>query len=486
MSGFEELMAEVAERQRFELRRLGMRAEIERRLAAGPAPAARLGLVRPMALAGALAAAAVVLFAVGAHRERTASLSFDVGDPGHPGRAGDVIEPAAAGTSLVFSDGSRVEVAAGARARVDALTDDGATVTLVDGAVDVSVVHRALTRWQIRAGDYRVQVTGTRFAVAWQARAGALDVRLFEGAVVVTGPGVAGGSSRVVAGQRLHVTSGGGSELRDEPAAPIGSHAQAPPPPAAPASPRGAAPRAQGARESALRDVASRGPRGKRAQSGRVSLALNAPAVSGGEAGAASREMAANRAAEPLASATPIAPTAPSFASPAPPRASGSANAGTSSARAPADWRVLAARGRYHDALRAAVAANFDDQCKRLPSDELLLLGDVARLDGDAARASHAYDVALTRFPDADRTTFALGVVAFESRHDYADAARWFDRYLRDHPRGPLATAAAGRLMESYSRGGDAARARTAARAYLREHPQGPHAALARRIASGS
>jgi TolA-binding protein len=147
---------------------------------------------------------------------------------------------------------------------------------------------------------------------------------------------------------------------------------------------------------------------------------------------------------------------------------------------------VLAARGRYHDALRAAVAANFDDQCKRLPSDELLLLGDVARLDGDTARASHAYDVALTRFPDADRTTFALGVVAFESRHDYADAARWFDRYLHEHPRGPLATAAAGRLMESYSRGGDAARARTAARAYLREHPQGPHAALARRIASGS
>lgn len=472
MNGIRELMAEVAATQRTELHRRHLQVELERRLAtaAAPARASRPPLWRVVGLGTAVVAAAVVVFAVGARRERSASLSFDIGGPDHPGRVGDTIAPSADGTSLVFSDGSRVTVAANASARVDALGEDGATVTVVDGTLDVSVVHRAQTRWQVRAGDYRVQVTGTRFAVNWRAGAAALEVRMFEGAVAVTGPGVAPGSSRVVAGQSLHVTAGAASEVREDPVVEVVG-GLAPPAPAPP-----------------VRDVA-RGPHVKRPIPARETIALNAPARSGGELGGPPRARPTNRAPDPAGSVR-LAPASGPTLTPTPIPPSGSALApavaSSSVVGTPSDWRTLAARGRYHEALQAAIASNFDSQCQRLAADDLLLLGDVARLDGDATRANHAYGVALTRFPNTDRTTFALGVIAFESRHDYADAARWFDRYLHDHPRGPLATAAAGRLMESFSRGGDATRARAAARAYLHEHPQGPHAALARRIASGS
>ena len=146
-------------------------------------------------------------------------------------------------------------------------------------------------------------------------------------------------------------------------------------------------------------------------------------------------------------------------------------------------WRALARRAQYHQALTLALAEGFDRDCDQLRGDDLVLLGDVARLGGDIRHADQAYRAALRRFPDLDRPAFALGVMAFESRHDYRDAASWLSRYLHDHPNGPLATEAAGRLLEAWDLAGDTARAREAARNYLRDHPTGPHKALARRLA---
>jgi hypothetical protein len=120
-------------------------------------------------------------------------------------------------------------------------------------------------------------------------------------------------------------------------------------------------------------------------------------------------------------------------------------------------------------------------ECARLGADDLVLLGDVARLAGDLNRAEEAYRAARRRFPAADRPTFALGLIAFEGHHDYAAAGDWFASYLRLYPRGPLAREAAGRLIESRLRAGDDGEARQAAASYLRAFPEGPHAALARR-----
>ena len=132
--------------------------------------------------------------------------------------------------------------------------------------------------------------------------------------------------------------------------------------------------------------------------------------------------------------------------------------------------------------MAAAVAGNFGAACGELSAADVMLLGDVARLAGDATRAEQAYGHALARFPKLDRPAFALGVMAFEARRDDRAAATWFTRYLREHPTGPLATEASGRLLEALQRGGETARARAAATTYLRQHPDGPHAALARSL----
>jgi hypothetical protein len=146
-------------------------------------------------------------------------------------------------------------------------------------------------------------------------------------------------------------------------------------------------------------------------------------------------------------------------------------------------WQELARDGQYPEALAAAEASGFDDACRRLGIEDLVLLGDVARLARQPGRAVQAYKEARRRFPGADRPVFALGLVAFEQQRDFRAAAHWFDTYLRRHPGGPLAREAAGRALESWHRAGDITRSRRAARSYLRRTPAGPYAPLAKQIA---
>ena len=416
MTGLDELMAEVAATQRAELERLRLEPEIARRVAAA-APARRptvpWGRSLIFATAG-LATLATVLWVGGAGRDHAAEpdhqgtathlvpsaaeLSFvtdgaEVGRHG-TGHAGDVLTAGADGPlAATFSDGSQIVLAADTRARVVALDVHGASVALERGTLDVHVIHRAQTHWEITAGPYRVRVTGTRFAVTWDPPARTLAVRLSEGSVEVTGPAMGVESTRVSAGQEMRAGPTGSTV---EPVQ--GEPVQAVAPDVGPAAPRAAAAR------TAPRPVAT-------------------------------------------------------------------------------NWRALASRARYHEALASAIAGDFGAACRQLSAADLMLLGDVARLDGDAPRAEQAYRSALSRFRGFDRPSFALGVVSFEVRHDYRAAAAWFAGYLREHPTGPLATEAAGRLLESLHRAGETARARTAAAAYLRDHPSGPHAALAHSLA---
>jgi hypothetical protein len=111
----------------------------------------------------------------------------------------------------------------------------------------------------------------------------------------------------------------------------------------------------------------------------------------------------------------------------------------------------------------------------------VLRLGDIARLAGDLPRAEEAYKTASRRFPTADRPIFALGLMAFDGRHDYATAARLFDAYVRQFPRGSFVREATGRLLEARLKTGEMSLARETAASYLRSYPDGPHAALARR-----
>lgn len=149
-----------------------------------------------------------------------------------------------------------------------------------------------------------------------------------------------------------------------------------------------------------------------------------------------------------------------------------------------AAWEAAAAGGNYEMALARAEAEGFSSLCDSLRADELLLLGDTARLGLKPALAEQGYAALRRRFPrsrQASTAAFMLGKVASAAgRH--RDAASWFEQYLTEFSDGALAREAMGRLMESSLAAGNQAGARAAARDYLERFPEGPHAPLARSL----
>jgi hypothetical protein len=149
------------------------------------------------------AAMAALLVALFARSTSESSLAFTVGIPPRPGLLGkDVSAPEREGTSLRFSEGSRVALDPWARARVVRSTTKGVELELETGRAQIDVVPRPGNIWLVRAGPFSVQVTGTRFAVAWSATSDAFELELFEGHVTVSGCSF--GSGRTVrAGERV-------------------------------------------------------------------------------------------------------------------------------------------------------------------------------------------------------------------------------------------------------------------------------------------
>jgi transmembrane sensor len=148
-------------------------------------------------------------------------------------------------------------------------------------------------------------------------------------------------------------------------------------------------------------------------------------------------------------------------------------------------WRQFANKGELRQAFVAAEAHGFQNACEAASAQELLLLGDAARLSGRSDRATEALLALRKRFPrDARRAAaaFALGKVAFDQQHAYGQAATWFATCMREQPSGPLAREAAGRQIEALRNAGDATGAEQAARAYLSRYPDGPHADVARAL----
>jgi hypothetical protein len=116
--------------------------------------------------------------------------------------AGYVAAPAAAEARVRFTDGSAVELTAGASMRVAELTPSGARVLLETGRASIRVAPRSGARWSVEAGPFAVLVTGTAFDLEWARGEETLRVTLREGAVVVRGP-IAPDGVPLRAGQRL-------------------------------------------------------------------------------------------------------------------------------------------------------------------------------------------------------------------------------------------------------------------------------------------
>ena len=105
------------------------------------------------------------------------ALTYDVGggaveESGYIRGAGD------AGAAVRFSDGTRIDLAAGARMSVVAPGPHGARLRVEEGQAHFSVMHLPHAAWSVEAGPYVVEVTGTVFDVRWSSADEVAEVRL--------------------------------------------------------------------------------------------------------------------------------------------------------------------------------------------------------------------------------------------------------------------------------------------------------------------
>ena len=411
--------------------------------AGAPALGLRLGLV---------AMAAVVAVGLFALKEvAPAPLSFTIGANGESGVLRDwASAPDDASLPIRFSDGTRVLLEPQARARVVALSERGAEVVIESGRAHLDVVPARApvageSPWRVSLGPFSVEVKGTRFDVEWDPRTDDFALDLFEGSVRVSGC-QEGHAHTLVAGQGVRASCSQKRWSLVSVSEATGSSASG----ATGAGATGAGAASAGA--------AGAGPV--------VHPAAGAGGALGEDAGGAS--VAAGAAGAKVVRG----------------RGASAARAQQASARS---WQALALHGHYSEAFERALDAGFDSECERVGASDLVLLGDTARLGGDAARARAAYLAARRRFDDspaAAQAAFGLGRLAVKSNP--REAIEWFERSLREAPKGPLAAAAHDWLFELVGETGTPSRRREAARRYLEQHGDGAHAEDAQRILEGN
>jgi len=161
-----------------------LQRDMEQRFASNQAPVATPRRPRALAL---LAAAALVCLLLGLWLTRPGPTAVQE-PPSHQLTAGRWHQTTQSPQTLRFEDGS--SLVAQPRTLVQATTvhDHGASIQLEDGELDVSIPHRRKTRWSFLAGPYEIEVTGTRFRLAWSAETQTLELDMHEGSVVLRGP----------------------------------------------------------------------------------------------------------------------------------------------------------------------------------------------------------------------------------------------------------------------------------------------------------
>jgi TolA-binding protein len=163
-----------------------------------------------------------------------------------------VTAPKASGTSLRFSEGSRIALDPAARVTVTRSTPTGAELVLAAGRAHVDVVPRPESAWRVHTGPFVVDVTGTRFDLDWDPNADHFSLALYEGKVTISGC-TFGAGKKLVAGERAEASCKSSSQsvrplsaARGTPAANAAPRAETPPAGAAAPTPD-PAPRARAA-----------------------------------------------------------------------------------------------------------------------------------------------------------------------------------------------------------------------------------------------
>jgi hypothetical protein len=387
-----------------------------RRLEAGGRPRARLRWQAMTATAFAallLIAAPAAWFVV----RGPGPLTFEVIN-GTVGAAGEILP--GEGTRIRFSDGSEIALDRDARAQVSDVTRVGARIALSSGRAHTFFVHKPGARWQVAAGPYVVQVTGTVFDVQWSADSEAFDVWLEKGSVRVSGPLIGDGIA-MTHGQHLRTRVKDNKILLDD------QRADAPEPPPAADVP------AQPAAEPAVAT-------GTHAQA-------EAPEVEAPEAAPA--HIPARVSHPPMAKS----------------------------------WSRRMARGDFEAVVEAAERRGIESVLSHGSRTELAALADAARYTRRNRLAGRALNAERERFPETAEgreAAFFLGNLA-EDGGERSAAVSWYGRYLREDAAGTYAAQALGRKMLIESRRGSSA-AGIDAEEYLHRFPSGSYADAARLI----
>lgn len=381
--------------------------------------------LRPRMLAAALALALAVPGGLLAYRH-LARVQFQVvnGAVADDGR----IVASGGETAVVFSEGSRLDVGAAARARVASTSPDGGRVVVDDGLVRADIVHRPRARWTVDAGPYSIRVTGTAFDVQWSAADERLDFRMTRGSVVVTGPLIQDGVT-LTAGMRLTARPRVGQLAIGEGTASASAAAESRSGRPAPAeAPLPAAATPAPAERPALPELTTREERRgmKRHEHGwdRYVAEGAFPTVVAEAESAGLDQVLAGATGKDLAALSDAARY--------------THHTGTA-------WRALQAlRARFPRAGQSRDAAFF--------------LGGLAESDDATARSTEGRG--------------AVGQHALD----------WYNRYLRECPTGRFIGEAWGRKMVLTQKQRGVAAARPIAEEYLHRFPSGPYVAAARKL----
>ena len=397
---------------------------------------------------GLCAASAAVVF--GLHNWRSGrALTFDVGG-GAIVESGYIRGAANAGAPVQFSDGTRIDLAAGARMSVVAPGPHGARLRVDEGAAHFSVMHLPHAAWSVEAGPYVVEVTGTVFDVRWSSADEVVEVRLRSGSVRVSGPMLTEHAT-LRPGQHLtaHLAT---RELRiDENGGTAVAPVLAVPPPGASPPEKTASPDAAAPPET---------------------LALPAPTPA-----------ETRRPAEAPATAS-TRPPAPTRAVRKPARTVASAESRADADWAPQRWSERVSAGDAKGVVAEAVAHGIDAAVTQADAAELVALADAARYAGRTYLAERVLRAQRTRFPGtaaAGAAAFFLGRLA-DDRGANADGLDWYRRYLTEEPQGAYAAEALGREMIGVARLSGRPAARELAREYLNRFPDGTYLLHARAI----
>lgn len=398
-----------------------LRAQVARRVV-GP----KSSRFRSMVALGVAAIACAATLGVVVLEKGHNDLRYFVGNTEAPAKVGTWLSSTdAMSLPIRFSDGTRVSLWPEGRGRVTRLSATGADLVLERGRASLDVVRRPGNHWQVSTGPFVVQVTGTRFLVEWYPEKDAFALELYEGHVRLLGCAFGDGQD-INSGERVEASCSH-REFR------VSALAE----------------KTRDARPTTLPQPVRDEP---------------LPAPSAGK-GALQARVPGDDPDHKLPSGSPVSerqgpPQHPS-------------------------WSRLARHGRFADAYDAAVASGFEAECANRSAEDLLLLGDAARLTGHLDRARQAYDATRNRFAgtsSAALAAFQMGRAELDQRGDYASAERWLNAYLAEEPSGTLVAPAMGRLMEAEARLGRADLARTIAQRYLDRFPNGAHGGAARRL----